>query len=174
MWTAPAALVRLGDDQAGVAGEIRDQGLATAWRLARPSPVANVPAGTCHQRRRRRRRRQGPIRGVGGDPLRTTPHPRTRGVSAESNAPAAGREPPSPPPCKPAFDGAAARPSLTARASGLTACALRLPIMASDRWGCLAGPFIVPRRSRCQGLRSAKCRACGRGRLSTPDSCAAT
>lgn len=51
-----------------------------------------------------------PIRGVGGDPLRTTPHPHTRGFSAESNAPAAGREPPSPPHCKPAFDGAAPEP----------------------------------------------------------------
>lgn len=45
MWTAPEALVRLGDDQAGVAGEIRGQGLATAWRLARSRPVANAAAG---------------------------------------------------------------------------------------------------------------------------------
>lgn len=52
-----------------------------------------------------------PLRGVGGNPLRTTLHPRTRGFSAEDNAPAAGREPPSPSPCKPAFDGTAARPS---------------------------------------------------------------
>jgi len=37
--------VTLGDDQAGVAGEIRGQGLATAWRLARSRPVANAAAG---------------------------------------------------------------------------------------------------------------------------------
>jgi|UPI0003450D8B hypothetical protein len=46
MWTAPAALMRLGDDLAGVAGGIRDQGLATARRLARPRHVANALAGT--------------------------------------------------------------------------------------------------------------------------------
>ncbi len=60
-----------------------------------PTPPAALPTTRC------------PIRGVGGNPLRTTPHPRKRGFSAESNAPAAGREPPPPPHCKPAFDGAA-------------------------------------------------------------------
>ncbi|GEN01779.1 hypothetical protein MRA01_63180 [Methylobacterium radiotolerans] len=38
--------MRLGDDQTGVAGEIRDQGLATVWRLARSRHVANAPART--------------------------------------------------------------------------------------------------------------------------------
>ncbi|ENZ95989.1 hypothetical protein O1K_07117 [Xanthomonas fragariae LMG 25863] len=51
MWTAPAALERLGDDLAAGAGEIRDQGLATALWLARSRPVANAPAGTLKRAR---------------------------------------------------------------------------------------------------------------------------
>lgn len=54
-----------------------------------PTPPPALPTTRC------------PIRGVGGNPLRKTPHPRKCGFSAESNAPAAGREPPSPSPANP-------------------------------------------------------------------------